>query len=190
MSVFPPSERRLRTMRRRRRQHLLAGCGLLATAGLLVPFRLTQIQTDRPLNGRRLMDTGTPLRACFFPTFGLFPSGVTTANHLSPSHPVLCTLFSHPNSNLTSSFILKTPLCSSSRMPVCFISKTSNMLLAVLHFVFHSYWHSYHSWHVLSTCFNWLEHASTSVFHSLYICTSCNITVRCLCTHKSNSTGC
>lgn len=72
MSVFPPSERRLRTTRRRRRQHLLAGCGLLATAGLLVPFRLTQIQTDRPLNGRRLMDTGTRLRACFSPPLGCF----------------------------------------------------------------------------------------------------------------------
>lgn len=67
MSMFPPSERRLRTTRRRRRQHLLAGCGLMATAGLLVPFRLTANQSDGPLSGRRLMEAGPRLRASLIP---------------------------------------------------------------------------------------------------------------------------
>lgn len=34
-----------------------------------------------------------------------------------------------------------------------------------------------------STCSNWLAHASSHLFHSLYIWTSCSFKVRCLCTH-------
>ena len=33
----------------------------------------------------------------FFFSFWLFPSGVTTANHLPPSNPILCILFSRTN---------------------------------------------------------------------------------------------
>lgn len=85
MSVFPLSERRLRTTRRRRRQHLLVGCGLIATAGLL-PFRLTLNQSDRLLLiGRRLMDTGPRLKARLLPL--LWQSPVTKSP--CPLHPFL-----------------------------------------------------------------------------------------------------
>lgn len=90
--MFPWSERRLRTTRRRRRQHLLAGCALMATVWLLVPFRLALNQSDRPLIGRRLMDTGPRLRARPFPRLWAGPFRCGHSQSPAPSHPVLCTL--------------------------------------------------------------------------------------------------
>lgn len=82
------SERSLRMRRRRRRQHLLAGCGLMAAAGGFFPLRLTQLPTDRPLNGRRLMHTELRVRThchCGFFVFfarvvqNLHPSSVSSS---------------------------------------------------------------------------------------------------------------
>ncbi|XP_040896324.1 transmembrane protein 44 [Toxotes jaculatrix] len=49
------TERRLRMMRKRRRQHLLAVCVLMVVAGGFLKSRVTQDPADRPLSGRRLL---------------------------------------------------------------------------------------------------------------------------------------
>ncbi|XP_070816203.1 transmembrane protein 44 [Chaetodon trifascialis] len=49
------AERRLRMMRKRRRQHLLAVCVLMVVAGGFLNLRVTNGPADRPLSGRRLL---------------------------------------------------------------------------------------------------------------------------------------
>lgn len=48
-------ERRMRMIRRRRRQHLLAAFVLLVVTSSFLQSRVTHLQSDRPLRGRRLM---------------------------------------------------------------------------------------------------------------------------------------
>ncbi|XP_039984778.1 transmembrane protein 44 isoform X2 [Xiphias gladius] len=52
------TERRLRVMTRRRRQHLLAVCVLMVVAGGFLKSRVTHHPTDRPLSERRLLHVG------------------------------------------------------------------------------------------------------------------------------------
>lgn len=78
--------------RRRRRQHLLAGCGLMAAAGGFLPLRLTQLPTDRPLNGRRLMHTELRVRTHCHCRFLAFFARVVQNLHprsVSSSHVLL-----------------------------------------------------------------------------------------------------
>ncbi|XP_053178955.1 transmembrane protein 44 [Scomber japonicus] len=49
------TERRLKIIRRRRRQHLLAVCVLMVVAGGFLKFRVSHDPADNPLSGRRLL---------------------------------------------------------------------------------------------------------------------------------------
>lgn len=62
--VGSSSERRLRLMRGRRGQHLLAVCVLIVFAVGFLESRVTHLPSDRPLSGRRLMHITFRVSTC------------------------------------------------------------------------------------------------------------------------------